>query len=551
MEMLRKIGRSYHFRRKVPLVVRPFIGKQELWFSLDTSNRVTATARGGMIYGQVEAIFDDCRRMSKDEEYVRLLEVGLTEAESLIAEQEERLSILTKQNELRRFMEWLSLHDRFQSFIAEQANRIKQISQNLEKITHKQEVTQARLEESRESRSELTEALKQMASIASSMMQMAQNSQIAPVIQQQMVKPQNSPLLSEIAETYIETKRKDYKNDRDVRVLRNTFAMFMEVMGDKPVGEYTGRDAHEFIQTLRKLPRNYGKSCYYTPIRDSIAAADFKDTKGETIERMSEVTIEKRITFINGLWDFLLPIEHVQKNIWKGFKFKTETIRHVSDWSEENLIKLTNLRFVSKAVSRQTYAFITAIGAYSGMRQGEICHLRCEDFVHTDDGWVMYVQDHEPTEVAGKLVRFSPKTEAGERVVPVHPELIKVGLIKHVERMRSAGKTFIFHDLTPSGSMNHLSTKFQKAFSLHKQRAGVTDDTVFHSFRHSVSTILRNEDATIREVWIDSVLGHIGDSSKKSQGITTYLHKIGIKNLKKTINRIHYPETFQISKLFE
>ena len=65
--------------------------------------------------------------------------------------------------------------------------------------------------------------------------------------------------------------------------------------------------------------------------------------------------------------------------------------------------------------------------------------------------------------------------------------------------------------------------------------------TTFHSFRHSIETQLRNGDAdAYRSEWIDIVLGHEGEHD--SEGISTYLKRIGAKNLRKVIETIRYPE---------
>ncbi|GAN69518.1 hypothetical protein AOR01nite_25740 [Acetobacter orleanensis] len=68
----------------------------------------------------------------------------------------------------------------------------------------------------------------------------------------------------------------------------------------------------------------------------------------------------------------------------------------------------------------------------------------------------------------------------------------------------------------------------------------VPAEITFHSFRHTVSTQLRNADANIREVWIDRLLGH--EATHKSQGTTTYLTRISTANLSQTIEAISYPE---------
>ncbi|WP_152548725.1 site-specific integrase [Kozakia baliensis] len=357
-------------------------------------------------------------------------------------------------------------------------------------------------------------------------------------------------LYSEAMQTYYDGKKSDFRNDRDARGLHGNLILFLEICGNKPVPVYTGKDAAHFIDTVRRLPKTYGKGKSVSAL-DAIAIADASAARGNDFDRISETTIEKKVTYLRGLWEWMLPREMAAKNIWTGFKFKTETVNKRTDWTEENLLRLLSSPLDTRTISRRTYAYATALGAYTGMRLGEICHLRPDDVVRLNDGWFILIQEHEPIEFRGAKVAFSPKTEAGERAVPVHPELVRLGFIREVEKMRKTGLPFIFSDLTPRGRDNLLSPRFEQAFSRHKISAGVTPENTFHSFRHSVSTILRNEDATIREVWIDAVLGHTGHASRLSMGAQTYLHKIGPRNLVKTVRRIQYPESIDFSRLFD
>jgi integrase len=73
-----------------------------------------------------------------------------------------------------------------------------------------------------------------------------------------------------------------------------------------------------------------------------------------------------------------------------------------------------------------------------------------------------------------------------------------------------------------------------------KTRIGLPAEITFHSFRHTVSTQLRNADANIRKVWIDRLLGH--EASHTSHGTTTYLTGISTANLRQTVEAISYPE---------
>jgi integrase len=60
----------------------------------------------------------------------------------------------------------------------------------------------------------------------------------------------------------------------------------------------------------------------------------------------------------------------------------------------------------------------------------------------------------------------------------------------------------------------------------------------FHSFRHLVSTKLRNQNNDIRELWIDALLGH--EATHRSQGTTNYMSGIDVKNLQRVVEALKY-----------
>lgn len=96
---------------------------------------------------------------------------------------------------------------------------------------------------------------------------------------------------------------------------------------------------------------------------------------------------------------------------------------------------------------------------------------------------------------------------------------------------------YLFPDLTVSAS-GERGDNFARSFSKHKKRLGLPD-AAFQSFRHTVSTKLRNQEAHIRELWIDTVLGH--EASHKSQGTMNYTSGIEVANLKQVIEALSFP----------
>jgi len=85
-------------------------------------------------------------------------------------------------------------------------------------------------------------------------------------------------------------------------------------------------------------------------------------------------------------------------------------------------------------------------------------------------------------------------------------------------------------------------------FSRHKISLGIGPRTTFHSWRHNISTILRNTKVSeARESWIDAVLGHSGPDDDcagraqrqpQSEGVTTYLDHVAVRNLVSTVEAI-------------
>src|SRR3546814_9033714 len=87
---------------------------------------------------------------------------------------------------------------------------------------------------------------------------------------------------------------------------------------------------------------------------------------------------------------------------------------------------------------------------------------------------------------------WSPKSEACERIVPIHSRLIELGLLDLAKR-RSA-LPYLWPDLRPSGPDGKRGFGYSREFSRRKIALGVGKKTTFHSFRHTTRTILESTD---------------------------------------------------------
>lgn len=120
--------------------------------------------------------------------------------------------------------------------------------------------------------------------------------------------------------------------------------------------------------------------------------------------------------------------------------------------------------------------WVPLISLFAGLRLNEACQLGVSDLTEVDGIPLLLIR----AEAEGSRL----KTEASQRRVPVHAELIRMGLLQHLTQMRRNGEARLFPDLQVSG-MGNYSDSFSKWFGRFLTKAGITArGAVFHSFRH-------------------------------------------------------------------
>ncbi|PAK77423.1 integrase [Acetobacter fabarum] len=332
----------------------------------------------------------------------------------------------------------------------------------------------------------------------------------------------SSPLLSTMAERFIYSDKT--KSGDTIKATQKTVGLFIEAFGDMPVRQITGNVAGEFFDLLSSLPATHGKGKTVLPLRVIIAQAQERG-----LETVGGKTVKNHFSRLSALWGHLVKRDFADKNPWAGWDFNVTRKIVRRGWTDGELALLARTQWSGTAVSHRTWAGIISIGMFTGMRLGEICNLRRQDIEAIDGAPCFHVRPHPED-------GWSPKTSAGTRIIPIHSSLLRMEGLNLVE---DNGEKYLFPDLTVSTS-GEQGDNFARAFSKHKKRLGLPEAVTFHSFRHTVSTKLRNQEAHIRELWIDTVLGH--EASHKSQGTMNYTSGIEVANLKQVIEALHYPE---------
>ncbi len=169
------------------------------------------------------------------------------------------------------------------------------------------------------------------------------------------------------------------------------------------------------------------------------------------------------------------------------------------------------------------------IALFTGARRREIAQLLLSDFrvVSGIPAFSINVEEDEDKSI---------KTEAAKRLIPVHPELIAIGLLDYVEDVRALD---IGPELFPGIGTdvhgekgNAIGNAWRRYRETHKM-AGKRAPT-FHSFRASVIQVLKDNDVTfeMRCQLAGHEIGHVSQHYDNTPINITKLMKYGIPNLR-------------------
>ena len=100
----------------------------------------------------------------------------------------------------------------------------------------------------------------------------------------------------------------------------------------------------------------------------------------------------------------------------------------------------------------------------------------------------------------------SIKTHAGNRIVPLHPRLLKLGFLNYVQQIRNGDHQKLFPNLKKMVSTGY-GTLISRWFDRYLKRLGIKKKGKnFHSFRHTVVNHLTSKQ--VYEPFIKELIGH-------------------------------------------
>ena len=342
----------------------------------------------------------------------------------------------------------------------------------------------------------------------------------------------DSPFFCDMFPKHIERMRYNKRREQTVNETIETYKDVIELLGNKPIGDYTKIDGRDYRNSLLKTPKNRKRVKRY---RDK----NIQELLSMNIPQKDLMSFDnqtKLISRMTSCWNFFVDEypEYVSENVFKSKSIRVNPVKRKdrrSEFTEDDLHLIFNPKTYLPAIFdnptgrkntiQYPYYWIPIISALSGCRLEEICMMRCKDLMKEKGVWVYCIREEgEYGDLETKV-----KNPYSVRDIPLHSVLVdKLGFVRYVNHLKKQGKDRVFWELPKRGEVYHknvgrfFNDKYLRKIGLKEGRRKIS----FHSFRHSVETHLTNQNVNPR--FIDFLQGH----SQKGMGGNVYMKGITI-----------------------
>jgi integrase len=287
------------------------------------------------------------------------------------------------------------------------------------------------------------------------------------------------------------------------------------------------------IDTHRAVARWFYERVSKKPV-DQITRQDVLAFKSKLLEEgQSAANIKMKLSRLRTLLQWAADNGHAASNAAQGITIKdaqaAKNKRRPFDLAALNAIFASPVYSEGDRPTRgrgEAAYWIPLLALFTGARMEELGQLRPSDIVQVtyadpdgrdQTGWFLHlvaIEGDEGTQL---------KNAASERLVPIHPELERLGFIAFAQAMKDQKRERLFYLLTP-GPYGNLTHKWGQWFSDYLRKVCLVTDRrmTFHSFRHTFTDYVRRPD--IPEGVQRQLVGHSSKDVHDDYGSGYNLH---------------------------
>ncbi|WP_187970054.1 site-specific integrase [Aquibium microcysteis] len=348
--------------------------------------------------------------------------------------------------------------------------------------------------------------------------------------------------IMELFEVYAAENPKSISVDTIAQARRDV-GTFVDYVGRTcPVGRIDKKAVREWKALLLRYP---------------VKATETKDFAGmkiaqivrhnEKIEKplISSRTVNRYLAGLSAFCSWLVNHGYIEHNPVDGMFLKKSSASKTVPFTVEQMNTLfksslftgcrsadewRNVAKPGNVLIRDYRYWVPLIMLFSGARPAEISQLAVSDMRQEHGHWIMHIT----TEGEGEK---SVKSDGSMRVVPVHPELVKLGFIAYRDGMEKAGHQRLFPE-AQRNSRGQMIAEYSKWFGPFLTKLGIKDGRglSLYSFRHGAADALR------RAGYLDDQFGFmLGHTKSTMTGRYGIMPQGMLQQRVDLINSITYP----------
>lgn len=364
-------------------------------------------------------------------------------------------------------------------------------------------------------------------------------------------KPQPTKvLLSAAINKYFTEREEDDEIDKmTLAEYRAGCKNLIDLVGDKPAAELTREDIRHFQKQLSKVPAY---------------AATKKETKGKSLieaiaagekhqlTTLSESSLEKKLGTVKGFieWASSDGVRIMPYNVGKDIKVSKPKIKSKAVDKRKALDNADLQGMVTGFLTERDLGtflkyperyWIQLIAIFSGMRLEEIAQLLTSDVKEIEDIWCFDANWFDENEQVVKHL----KNNNAKRLIPLHPELIKLGLLDYVEQVKAAKQPRLWMVLSRAAKSGKYQRKFKDWYNGTDRRTGFRKTYIsvdplktFHSTRHTITNFFK------QNAFQEHVVAELLGQEHPNITYSTYGNPLRAQTKLTTLEKLHYDVDF-------
>ncbi|MCA0996296.1 tyrosine-type recombinase/integrase [Alloyangia pacifica] len=301
---------------------------------------------------------------------------------------------------------------------------------------------------------------------------------------------------------------------------KNAVRMFNEFMGGEvAVRLITKRNVIDYKQALLETPNRYTMRFPGLTLPRAIKA---NAKLAEPFATLAPKTINmKWLSHLSSVLQWASNNGHIEINPAHGIRVDTGSSVHKEPsylpFDREELKQIFGHAMFAEPEKYELRQWATLVMLYTGVRNSsEMSRMNLENIYEEQGVPVFYLAE-------------ASKNQRSKRLVPIHNDLIKLGLFDYIKTLRAKGETRLFPDWEPSDKVNNW---FNVTF-LRRTLKISSRQKVFYSFRHTLSTELARSGCP-REL-SKMITGHANQ-----EVASVYIHASPVTLMAEALNRVSF-----------